>query len=89
MDWFLYDRDLRHERVNQLRALSSKCKFAGTIVNCNLQNDILQYIVIHKYDINAKWILKKQSPGGVLYKRCSQKFRKIHRKTPVPESLFK
>ena len=27
--------------------------------------------------------------GGVLQKRCSQKFRKIHRKTPGPESLFK
>ena len=26
--------------------------------------------------------------GGVLEKRCSQKFRKIHRKTPVVESLF-
>ena len=22
-------------------------------------------------------------------KRCSQKFNKVHRKTPVPESLFK
>ena len=22
-------------------------------------------------------------------KKCSKKFRKIHRKTPVPESLFK
>ena len=32
--------------------------------------------------------LKKQSSGGVLWKRCSEKFYKIHRKTPVPESLF-
>ena len=31
---------------------------------------------------------QKQSPGGVLSKRCSQKSRKIHRKTPVLESLF-
>ena len=29
------------------------------------------------------------SPGGVLYKRCSEKFRKIPRKTPVSGSLFK
>ena len=29
---------------------------------------------------------QKQSSGGVLEKRCSQKFSKIHRKTPVPES---
>ena len=25
---------------------------------------------------------------GVLQKMCSQRFRKIHRKTPMPESLF-
>ena len=30
----------------------------------------------------------KQSSGGVLQKRCSYKFRKIHRKIPVPESLI-
>ena len=33
-------------------------------------------------------IIKKQSPRGVLYKKCSWKFRIIHRKTPVPESLL-
>ena len=27
-------------------------------------------------------------PKVLCKKRCSQKFRKIHRKTPVPESLF-
>ena len=33
-------------------------------------------------------ILEKQ-PSEVFYeKRCSQKFRKIHWKTPVPEALF-
>ena len=31
--------------------------------------------------------LFKQSPGGVLQKGCYSKFRKIHRKTPLPESL--
>ena len=30
----------------------------------------------------------KQPPKVFCKKRCSQKFRKIHRKTPVPESLF-
>ena len=30
-----------------------------------------------------------QWPGGALLKKCSHKFRKIHRKKPVPESLFK
>ena len=27
-------------------------------------------------------------PEVLCKKRCSKKFRKIHRKTPVPESLF-
>ena len=31
---------------------------------------------------------QKQSPRDVLLKRCSQKFRKIQRKTPVPERLW-
>ena len=31
---------------------------------------------------------QKQPPDVFLKKRCSEKFRKIHRKTPVPESLF-
>ena len=31
---------------------------------------------------------QKQPPEVFYEKRCSWKFRKIHRKTPVPESLF-
>ena len=31
---------------------------------------------------------QKRSSGCVLSKRCSWKSHKIHRKTPVPESLF-
>ena len=31
---------------------------------------------------------QNQSLAGVPWKRCSEKFRKIHRKTLVPESLF-
>ena len=31
---------------------------------------------------------QKQSPRGALLKRCSKKFPKTHRKTPVLESLF-
>ena len=30
----------------------------------------------------------KQSPRSILPKRGSNKFRKIHKKAPVPESLF-
>ena len=32
--------------------------------------------------------LPEAGTGGALQKRCSWKFRKIHGKTPVPESLF-
>ena len=39
-------------------------------------------------NVNPKGVTQKQ-PLEVLYqKMCSWKFRKIHRKTPVPESLF-
>ena len=33
-------------------------------------------------------VFQKQPSGGALQKRCSQKFRKIHRKIPVPETLL-
>ena len=38
--------------------------------------------------IIQRHIFQKQSPEGVLQKRCSQKFCKIQRKTPVTQSLF-
>ena len=37
---------------------------------------------------NLHFTLPKQSPGDSLQKDFCEKFRKIHRKTPVPESLF-
>ena len=49
------------------------------------------------YDLPQKptksiWLPKEFLTGavawGVLWKRCSYKFRKVHRTTPVPESLF-
>ena len=56
-----------------------------------IQSLLLQ---IAKIDLNYKLQLlayeyQKQSPRGVLRKRCSEKFPKIHRKTPLPESIFK
>ena len=40
--------------------------------------------------LNASFLrIQKQSPEVFCKKRCSYKFQKIHRKTPVPESLFK
>ena len=52
------------------------------------------YIPCLPNDINLKnlWLKRmerqEQSPRVVLLKRCSCKFRKIHRKAPVPESLL-
>ena len=34
------------------------------------------------------YYLQKQPPEAFCKKRCFSKFRKIHRKTPVPETLF-
>ena len=36
----------------------------------------------------GKMQIQKQPPEVFCKKRCSEKFRKIHKKTPVPESLF-
>ena len=33
-------------------------------------------------------IIQKQPPEVFFLKNCSKKFRKIHRETPMPESLF-
>ena len=49
--------------------------------------DIAPSAILLKH-ILACFKRQKQSSGGVLQKRCSQQFCKIHRKTPVPESLF-
>ena len=38
------------------------------------------------YSVTKKCNSQKHSTRGVLQKRCSWKFRKIHRKTPMPES---
>ena len=47
----------------------------------------VKFVVTNKLQLLA-YEYQKQSPGGVLPKRCSLKFRKIHRKTPLAESLF-
>ena len=39
-------------------------------------------------DLALKYLRQKQPPEVFCKKRCSQKFHKIHRKTPVPESPF-
>ena len=49
-------------------------KFLGTPVSKTSANDCL-----------CTDLLQKQPPEVFYVKKCSEKFRKIHRKTPVPE----
>ena len=42
-----------------------------------------------KTNLDLKSLIQKQLFADVLQNKCSKKFRKINRKTPVPESLFK
>ena len=44
---------------------------------------------IHKYYMNSVHENQKQSPKTFFKKRCSKKFREIHKETPVSESFFK
>ena len=48
------------------------------------------YIFSELFDLSKKklFTVQKQPPEVFYIKRCSQKFDKIHRKTPVPESLY-
>ena len=41
-----------------------------------------------KIHIFFRTVVQKQPPEVFYEKRCSEKFRKIHRKTLVPESLY-
>ena len=45
------------------------------------------YLVVFQKCQRRMQNLQKQPPRGVLLKSCSQKFHKIHSKTPVQESL--
>ena len=38
--------------------------------------------------LKTPFVKTEAATGCVLKKRCSEKFRKIHSETPVPESLF-
>ena len=53
---------------------------------------ISQINIVHALNVISKdcsmTTIQKQPPEVFSEKRCSQKFCRIHRKTPVPESLF-
>ena len=72
MDWFLYDRDLHHEKVKD-----------KTLACAEIANTL--YLEI----LNTRFLIETEQPAEVFCKkRCSQKFRKIHRKIPVLSLYF-
>ena len=57
-------------------------------VAVNSNNKITTYLTFSFEEIFVLLLTEKQ-PLELFYKEsCSEKFRKIHRKTPVPEFLF-
>ena len=54
------------------------------IVQCTQNEVVLLELLLKSYQSN----LQEQPPELFCKSRCSQKFCKIHRKKPVPESLF-
>ena len=68
------------------------------MISLSYMYDLVQVILGHFAEFSRTLVYRldlwfypnqKQPPEVFCKKRCSQKFRKIHRKTPVPESLFK
>ena len=62
----------------------------GGIYRCNVGNEATSKFVNKRLAVNCKSFgyHQKQPPEMFCKKRCSWKFRKIHRKTHLPESLF-
>ena len=81
MDWFLYDNDLRHERVN----LGSKSIFflLNIIQLCTFLETLGHLSCVEV----ATLVISEAVPQRCSVKRSSWKFCKIHRKTPVPENI--
>ena len=55
----------------------------------NLCVAVASLLTIGRWNLILNWDTQKQPPEVFCKIRCSQKFRKIHRKKPVLESLFK
>ena len=62
------------------------CEFCAIFKNTCFTEHLCATAYVDVFELVVKH--QKQSSGDVLLKRCCQKFRKNHRKTPVPESLF-
>ena len=74
MDWFKYDRDLLYFFISKLFSSKPESSKKCSILK-NVENE-------------KKKKEKEVTTGGFCKKKCSWKFRKFHRKTPVLESRF-
>ena len=72
---------LSHQRLCLLRYIILKELRFHVGKSCKMLYVYQTYVVLC-------YCQKKQPPEEFFKKRCFQKFRKIHRKTPAPESLF-
>ena len=53
-----------------------------------LQEKSISQVLLKHFTHEQEVAIRKQPPEVFYKKRCSEKFRKIYRKTPVPGSLF-
>ena len=74
MNWFLCNRDFRRDRVKNLAVIAAR--FSKCVITILRTPNIL--------GLN----LHRSNHPEVFCEKCSEKFRKIHRKIPVPEFLF-
>ena len=99
MDWFLYDIGLRRERVKACQIYSDNWnykqrEFGNFHIFINFRLTLFERgifvtsIFFLDIEITVYWLAQVDAGTcGVLQKRCSYKFHKILRKTPVPEEV--
>ena len=77
-----------------LYSIESRTPIVNGENQLNIVTKLLILVVCYKTDdwlftqVLVTPLVTDAATGSVLSKRCSSKFQKIHRKTPVPESLF-
>ena len=75
---------MKNVKKFRLRVLLSFC-----LIFCQFQPDVAYKSVAYKKVwISINQIVQKQPFEDIFKSRCSEKFRNIHEKTPVLESLF-
>ena len=92
IDWYI------KEKHNEELLACFKFPLPTNKNNYQAFKNLFQIFLIYKFqfkktgesfNVLRRKIVQKQSFRGFLLTRCSQKFRKVHRKTPIPEPPFK